>query len=66
MRLYWLRDDQWELIKGLLPGKSSDRGVTARDNSLFVETVLWVARIASCWQQTSAEMRFLAFKTLYR
>jgi hypothetical protein len=28
MRLYWLRDDQWERIKDLLPGKVSDRGVT--------------------------------------
>lgn len=37
MRLYWLRDDQWARLKDLLPGKASDRGVTARDNRLFVE-----------------------------
>lgn len=36
MRLYWLRDAQWERIKDLLPGKASDRGVTARDNRLQV------------------------------
>jgi hypothetical protein len=28
----------------MLPGKKSDRGCTAADNRLFVETVLWVAR----------------------
>ena len=37
-----LRDDQWGRIKGFLPGKASDRGVTASDNRLFVEAVLWI------------------------
>lgn len=50
MRHYWLRDDQWERIEHLLPGKSSDRGVTARDNRLFVEAVLWIARTGSPWR----------------
>lgn len=40
---YRLRDDQWVRIKELLPGKASDRGVTACDNRLFVEAVLWIA-----------------------
>ena len=33
MNRYALRDDQWERIKDLLPGKPGDVGVTARDNS---------------------------------
>ena len=37
-----LRDDQWARIEQLLPGKASDRGVTAKDNRRFVEAVLWV------------------------
>ena len=41
MRLL-LRDDQWEPIKDLLPGRQGDPGVTARDNRLFVEAVLWI------------------------
>ncbi len=41
-----LSDAQWGRIKGLVPGKESDRGVTGRDNRLFVEAVLWVARVA--------------------
>ena len=31
-RRYTLRDDQWERIKELLPGKEGDVGVTAKDN----------------------------------
>jgi transposase len=45
-----LRDDQWERIKDILPGKATDRGVTARDNRLFVEAVLWIARTGSPWR----------------
>ena len=39
MRRYALRDDQWDRIKPLLPGKPGDVGVTAKDNRLFVEAV---------------------------
>ena len=45
-----LRDDQWERIKHLLPGKSTDCGVTAMNNRLFLEAVLWIARTGSPWR----------------
>jgi len=32
-----LRDDQWERIRPLLPGKQTDCGVTAKDNRTFLE-----------------------------
>lgn len=38
---YALRDDQWEQIKDLLPGRANTVGVTAKDNRLFVEAVLY-------------------------
>ena len=41
MRRYALRDDQWERIKDLLPGREGHVGVTAKDNRLFVEAVLY-------------------------
>ena len=41
MRRYGLRDDQWEWIKDLLPGREGSVGVTAADNRLFVEAVLY-------------------------
>ena len=45
-----LRDDQWERIASLLPGKATDCGVTAKDNRLFLEAVLWIARTGSPWR----------------
>ncbi|MFN5513645.1 MAG: transposase [Cyanobacteriota bacterium] len=36
MRKYALRDDQWERIKDLLPGREGTVGVTAKDNHPFV------------------------------
>jgi putative transposase len=41
-----LRDDQWARIEPLLPGKAGDRGVTAKDNRLFIEAVLWIAGVS--------------------
>lgn len=45
-----LRDDQWERIKDFLPGKARDSGVTAANNRLFIEAVLWIARTGSPWR----------------
>jgi hypothetical protein len=41
---YALRDDQWERIKNLLPGRRGSVGVTAKDNRLFVDAVLATGR----------------------
>ena len=41
MRRYGIRDDQWDRIKDLLPGREGHVGVTAKDNRLFVEAVLY-------------------------
>jgi transposase len=49
-RRYGLRDDQWERIKDLLPGRQGAVGVTARDNRLFVEAVLYRYRSGIPWR----------------
>lgn len=49
-RRYALRDDQWERIKELLPGREGHVGVTARDNRLFVEAVLYRYRAGIAWR----------------
>ena len=36
-------DAAWEKVAPLLPGKASDSGVTAKNNRLFLEAVLWRA-----------------------
>ena len=50
MRRYALRDDQWERIEGLLPGRQGHVGVTAKDNRLFVEAVLYRYRAGIPWR----------------
>ena len=45
-----LSDAQWDRIKDLVPGKAGDPGATGRDNRLFVEGVLWVARTGGPWR----------------
>ncbi|MDP6068761.1 MAG: transposase, partial [Alphaproteobacteria bacterium] len=43
-------DEVWEKISPHLPGKVTDRGVTAADNRLFLEAVLWRVRTGSPWR----------------
>ena len=51
-----LRDDQWERVEHLMSGKASDCGVTAKDNRLFLEAVLWIARTGSPWRDLPKEL----------
>ncbi len=50
MRRYALRDDQWDRIKDILPGIDGHVGVTAKDNRLFVEAVLYRYRAGIPWR----------------
>jgi len=50
MRRYALRDDQWDRIKDILPGRAGHVGVTAKDNRLFVEAVLYRYRAGIPWR----------------
>ena len=50
-----LRDDQWARLEPLCEGKKQDRGVTAKDNRLFLEAVLWIARTGSPWRDLPKE-----------
>ena len=59
-----LRDDQWERIKDLVPGKATDRGVTAKDNRLFIEAVLWIARTGCPWRDLPSE--FGGWNTVFK
>ena len=49
-RRYALRDDQWERVKNLLPGRQGSVGVTAKDNRLFVEGVIYRYRAGIPWR----------------
>ncbi len=63
MRRYGLRDDQWERIKDLLPGREGYVGRTARDNRLFVEAVLYRYRAGIPWRDLPA--RFGDYRVIH-
>src|SRR5215472_3710352 len=64
MERYALRDDQWERIKHLFPGKPGDVGVTGRDNRRFVEAVLYRYRAGMPWRDLPE--RFGDWKNTHR
>lgn len=64
MRRDMLRDDQWNRIAHMLPGKPMDRGRTAADNRLFVEAVMWVLRTGSPWRDLPE--RFGPWNSVYK
>lgn len=43
-------DGVWEKVSPHLPGKATDRGVTAADNRLFLEAVFWRVRTGAPWR----------------
>lgn len=50
LRNQMLRDDQWERVKDLLPGRKGAVGVTAKDNRLFLEAILYRYRVGMPWR----------------
>ena len=62
-RRYALRDDQWERIEALLPGRAGHVGGTARDNRLFVEAVLYRYRAGIPWRDLPE--RFGDFRVIH-
>ena len=63
MRRYALRDDQWDRIKDILPGREECIGVTAKDNRLFVEAVLYRYRAGIPWRDLPE--RFGDFRVIH-
>lgn len=62
-RRYGLRDDQWDRIKNDLPGSEGHVGVTAKDNRLFVEAVLYRYRAGIPWRDLPE--RFGDFRVIH-
>jgi len=50
VKRYGLSDEQWMRIEPLLPGRAGSVGVTAKDNRLFVEAVLYRYRAGIPWR----------------
>jgi transposase len=62
-RRYGLRDDQWDRIRDLLPGREGHVGCTAKDNRLFVEAVLYRYRAGIPWRDLPE--RFGDFRVIH-
>jgi putative transposase len=50
MRRYELKDEEWERIEHLLPGRKGCAGGQAEDNRLFINAVIWIARTSAPWR----------------
>jgi transposase len=62
-RRYALRDDQWDRINDMLPGREGLVGVRAKDNRLFVEAVLYRYRAGIPWRDVPE--RFGPFRKVH-
>ena len=64
MERFGLRDDQWDRIKDILPGREGHVGGTAADNRLVVEAVLYRFRTGIPWRDLPA--RFGYWKSVHQ
>lgn len=48
-----LTDEQWRRIELLVPGKPGDPGRSGKDNRLFVDAIVWMARTGAPWRDLS-------------
>src|ERR671927_1091102 len=45
-----ITDADWDRIKHLLPGQPGQHGKVAKDNRLFLDAVLWIAKTGAPWR----------------
>jgi putative transposase len=64
MRRFELTDEQWERVKPFLPGQKGMPGHHAKDNRLFLEAVLWIARTGAPWRDLPE--RFGNWNSIFR
>lgn len=50
LRRHEITEHQWQAIKDLLPGQPGDPGATAKDNRLFINAIMWMAKTGAPWR----------------
>jgi transposase len=45
-----IKDADWERIKHLLPGQPGQHGKVAKNNRLFIDAILWIAKTGAPWR----------------
>lgn len=63
MERFVLTDAQWAKMEPHCLGKASDPGRSGRNNRLFLEAILWVARTGSPWRDLPGD--FGNWNTVY-
>src|SRR5918998_3599427 len=56
MDRFVLTDAQWAKMEPLCLGKPGDLGRSGKNNRLFVEAVLWIARTGSPWRDLPPQL----------
>src|SRR5438132_11884913 len=57
LRRHEITDQQWDAIRDLLPGQQGDPGVTAKDNRLFINAIVWIAKTGAPWRDLPERFR---------
>jgi len=63
-RRHAIRDEDFDRIKDMLPGRAGTPGKRAKDNRLFIDAVLWVAKTGAPWRDLPE--RFGNFNSVWR
>ena len=45
-----ISDADWDRVQDLLPGRPGQPGWVAKDNRLFIDAVLWIAKTGAPWR----------------
>ena len=45
-----ISDADWARVKNLLPGRAGQSGWLGRDNRLFLDAILWIAKTGAPWR----------------
>jgi transposase len=64
MHRHELTDEQYKKIEHLLPGRKEHVGVTAKDNRLFINGVIWIFKTGAPWRDLPA--RYGNWKNVHR
>ena len=56
MSRYAILDSQWNVIKDHMPGRIGTKGVTAKDNRLFFDALIHMARAGCPWRERPKEL----------
>ena len=63
MRRYELSDEQWELIRDLLPANKKQRGCPWKDHRAILNAILWLLRTGAPWRDLPE--RYGPWQTVY-